>query len=98
MTEHIDPLRVIRQRLAEVTQAIGLELREMDVRVADHQTGDVVIALFTIDADEVGKTQEQVQVDAQIQEMERQMLEQQREDKAEEARANLDVLFKKYRQ
>ena len=34
MTEHIDPLRVIRDRLAEVAQPIGLELREMDVRVA----------------------------------------------------------------
>lgn len=96
MTEHIDPLRVIRQRLAEVTQGIGLELREMDIRVAEDQREDVVIALFTIDADEIGKSQEQVTIDAQVADMERQLLEQTREDRAEEARANLDKLFKRY--
>jgi hypothetical protein len=97
MTEHIDPLRAIRARLAEVTEPMGLELREMDIRVAQHQNGDVVIALFTIDADQIGRTQEQIETDAAVAEMERQMLEQTREDKAEEARANLDVLFHRYR-
>jgi hypothetical protein len=97
MTEHIDPLRVIRERLAEVTQPIGLELREMDIRVAQQQHDDVVIALFTIDMDQIGKTEEQVAVDASIAEMERQMLEQTRDAKAEEARANLEGLFKRYR-
>jgi hypothetical protein len=97
MTEHIDPLRVIRQRLAEVTQALGLELREMDIRVAERSHDDVVIALFTIDAAEIGKTQEQVTIDAQVAEMERQMLEQTREDKAAEAKANLEALFNKHK-
>ena len=96
MTEHIDPLRVIRDRLAEVAQPIGLELREMDIRVAQQQHDDVVIALFTINMDEVGKTKEQVAVDASIAEMERQLVEQTREDKAEDARANLEGLFKKF--
>ena len=97
MTEHIDPLRVIRQRLAEVTQGIGLELREMDIRVAERGHDDVVIALFTIDVADIGKTTEQVAIDSQIAEMERQMLEQTREEKADEARANLEALFKKHR-
>jgi hypothetical protein len=97
MTEHIDPLRAIRERLAEVTQGIGLDLREMDIRVAERSHDDVVIALFTIDMEQIGKTQEQIAVDAQIADMERQMVEQTRDDKAADARANLEKLLDKHR-
>jgi hypothetical protein len=96
VTDHIEPLRVIRQRLAEVTESLGLELRDMDVRVAA-DGHDMVLAVFTIDLDQVGRSEEAAKVDDQIAEMERQMVEQAREESASEARENLENLFGKYR-
>jgi hypothetical protein len=98
MTDPMEALRTIREKLAEVTEPLGLELREMDVRVApDGRHADTVIAIFTIDVEQIGKTEDEVAVDAQIAEMEQQMLQQTRDTREEEARANLDALFKKYR-
>lgn len=97
MTDNIDPLRVLRKRLAEVSQPIGLELREMDVRVSEGGTDDLVVALFTIDMEEIGRTQEEAQVDAQFKELEQGFLEQQREERAAEAISNLKKMGLIYR-
>jgi hypothetical protein len=94
MSSPIDPMRVLKDRVAEVLSPLGLELRQFITVVSDDSSGDTVQVVFTINEDLVGKTQEQVAFDTAFEDIARSFQIQTSDDKEAEARANLEKLLK----
>lgn len=93
MSNPIDPMRVLRERMAEALSPLGLELRQFINVVADEESGDVIQAVFTIDRDAIGKTQEQIHFDAAFDDLARNFTIQKTDDAEAETRANLQRLL-----
>lgn len=93
----MNPLEILKERVAEACRPLGLELRQFSVVVADEGGTHHVQVLYTIDTEDVGKTVEQAEFDKAFAELEQSFLTQSDEEKEAEAKASLENLLKRHR-
>lgn len=95
MDNPIEPVSRLRTRLKEECEKVGLNLVEFSLSPSNPQHPDIVQAMFTIDKDKVGKTEEQIEMDEKFREIALQERREQEQREIEEARRKLAEEWKK---
>lgn len=96
MSDPMEPIRRLGERLAQEAAKLGLELRGFTVVPSFDGQPDHAQALFIIDATEIGKDAEQAEIDEQFVEMTRQLKSTELEEKEAAAEAGLRRLLEKH--
>jgi hypothetical protein len=91
----LDPMRVLREQLAEVTAPIGLELQHFTVIIGAPGEPDLVQTVSTIDVDAIGRSSEQAEFDQKFASIAKDFQADKQHDKEQDAIASLEEMRKR---
>lgn len=101
MSNPMDPLRTLKERTAEACAPLGLELQMFNAVVGSEGEPDHAQVIFTIDAERMGAEAEFVELkqemEAELDEIQREAREKDLEQKVADAKANLENMLRRSR-